>query len=280
MRVDAHQHFWSINRGDYGWLTPALPKLFRNFGPGDLKPLIASAGIEATVLVQAAPTIAETDYILAIADATDFVAGVVGWIDFEDGAHRVELARLAKSAKFVGVRPMIQDIADVDWMLGPSIDWAYRALIDLDLAFDALGFSRHIDNFLRLMDRHPDLRVVLDHALKPQIASGAFDDWAAGISRLAAQTPAVCKLSGLISEAGPDWSVERLRPCVAHVLDAFGSDRVMWGSDWPVLANTASYAAWVQTAEALVANSFADAQDIERIFGGNASAFYKLKVPG
>jgi L-fuconolactonase len=279
MRVDAHQHFWSINRGDYGWLTPALPKLYRDFGPDELEPLIASAGIEATVLVQAAPTIAETDYILAIADKTDFVAGVVGWIDFDIGAHRAELERMAKSAKFVGVRPMIQDIADVDWMLSPSIDWAYRAIIDLDLAFDALGFSRHIDNFLKLIDRHPNLRVVLDHSLKPEIGTGAFDDWAAGMSRLAAETPAVCKLSGLTGEAGPDWSIERLRPYVAHVLSAFGAGRVMWGSDWPVLVNTASYAEWVEAAEALVANFITDAQDIERIFGDNAITFYKLKVP-
>jgi L-fuconolactonase len=164
-------------------------------------------------------------------------------------------------------------------MLSPAIDWAYRAVVDLDLALDALGFVRHIDNFCRLLDRHPAMRVVLDHALKPEIALGRFDEWAAGMSRLAAETPVLCKLSGLITEAGADWSIDSLRPYVAHVLGAFGAERVIWGSDWPVLANTASYRDWVTTAEALVAETFVEASDADRIFAGNAVGLYKLKLP-
>jgi len=272
MRVDAHQHFWSPARGDYGWLTPDLAPLYRDFGPADLRPELARAGIERTVLVQAAPSVHETEYMLGIADATEFVAGVVGWVDFEDPGDRRHLERLARHSKFRGVRPMIQDLPDPDWMLRPDLDWAYRALVELDLSFDALGFPRHLENFLRLFERYPALRAVVDHCAKPEIAAGRFDEWARAIERIARETPAFCKLSGLATEAGANWSPERLAPYSEHVLDVFGPARVMWGSDWPVCLLASSYQRWHDAARRLLG----ERPGADEVFGGTAARFYRL----
>ncbi|MEM8729563.1 MAG: amidohydrolase family protein [Pseudomonadota bacterium] len=279
IRVDAHQHYWSPARGDYGWMPPDHPILTRPYGPADLKPHLDAAGVHHTVIVQAAQTIEETEYMLGLADATANVAGVVGWIDFEQAAQRTQLERLAGHPKFKGVRPMIQDIPDVDWMLRADVQWAYQAVADLDLAFDALGFPRHLANFLTIFSRYPEMRAVVNHGMKPQIAQHAQDSfahWSDGMSRIADETGAHCKLSGLITEATPDWTVEDLRPYVSHILDAFGPARVMWGSDWPVCRLHGEYDAWWDAAETLTAHL--SGADKARVFGGTAVEFYRLEL--
>lgn len=279
LRIDAHQHYWDPRRGDYGWLPPDDPVLSRVYGPAELAPELAAAGIDGTVLVQAAPSVAETDYLLDIAAATPSVAAVVGWIDFEDPGQLRHLERWRSHPKFAGVRPMIQDIPDVDWMLRDEVQWAYAALVDLDLTFDALGFSRHLENFLKVMQRHPKLRVVIDHAMKPQIrdhgsAGEEFAFWAEGMKRLAEETGACCKLSGLVTEAKAGWRNEDLAPYVAVILEAFGPDRVMWGSDWPVCRLRSDYARWHACAQALCGEL--PEADRAKIFGGTAARFYRL----
>jgi L-fuconolactonase len=276
MRIDAHQHVWSLARGDYGWLTPQLEPIYRDFGPDDLAPLLAAAGVNGTVLVQAAATSAETDFMLSVADGADFIEGVVGWIDFEDPRSMDTLRRFTRHPKFRGVRPLIQDIPDVDWMLRPDLDWAFRAIIDLDITFDVLGHPKHLANALTLLKRYPEMRAVVDHCMKPDIAAGQFDDWAAGIARIAEETQAFCKLSGLVTEAGAGWTADRLRPYVAHVLTIFGPHRVMWGSDWPVLNLAGDYARWNETAAALVGESLVDQVEIDAVFGDTAVRFYRL----
>ena len=280
MRIDAHHHYWEPRRGDYGWLDPGDPVLGRRFGPRDLAPCLRRHGIEATVLVQAAETVEETEYLLGIADATDSAA-VVGWVDFEKPEHRRHLERLARHPKFAGVRPMIQDIPDVDWMLRDDVQWAYEAVIDVDLAFDALGFPPHLEIFLTLFRRYPDLRVVIDHCMKPRIRDhrtepAAFHDWADRMSRLAEETSAVCKLSGLVTEAGEDWTVADLRPFTDHVLSAFGPERVMWGSDWPVCLRRATYDAWWEASQVLTSHLDEAARDA--VFGGTAARFYRIET--
>ena len=274
MQVDAHQHYWNPARGDYGWMPKDHPILSRVYGPQDLATLLTAYGIDQTVLVQAAPTVEETEYMLGIADATPSVGGVVGWINFEDVADLAHLQRLAGHPKFKGVRPMIQDIPDVDWMLRDVVQWAYAALIDLDLTFDALGFPQHLANFHRLLIRYPDMRCVIDHCMKPQIRDQAFGDWAAGITRLAQDTGACLKLSGIVTEANDGWKIDDLKPYVDHVIGAFGPDRVMWGSDWPVCLLQASYDRWREVAQTLTAHL--SLQDQARIFGGTAAEFYRL----
>jgi L-fuconolactonase len=278
-RIDAHHHLWAPERGDYGWMPRDEPRLWRRYGPADLAPILADHGIDATVLVQAAPTVAETDYMLGLADATDWIAGVVGWVDFENRDHVRHLERFARHPKFVGVRPMIVDIPDAGWMLREDIRWGYRALVDLDLSFDALGFPMHLANFARVAEAHPDLRMVIDHCLKPRIRDHpeGFDAWAEGIARLAA-TQAFCKLSGLVNEAAAGWTVNDLRPYADHVLAAFGPHRVLWGSDWPVCRLAAEYGDWLAGAEALT--SALDDEARAAIFGGTAARAYRLPRVG
>ncbi len=183
------------------------------------------------------------------------------------------LERFARHPKFAGVRPMIQDIADPDWMHRPDVQWGYQAVIDLDLTFDALGFPAHINNFLRLFETYPDMRTVVDHCMKPVIRENRFDDWAAGMERIARETPVLCKLSGLASEADPTWTTETLRPYAEHVLSIFGPDRVMWGSDWPVLDMSGTYDSWRRAAEELVGEGPA----FDKVFGDTAAKFYRIE---
>jgi L-fuconolactonase len=272
MKIDAHQHFWSPARGDYGWMNGAgLEHLRKPFLPMDLAPHMAALGIERSVVVQAAPTVHETEYMLGLADATRSVAKVVGWVDFENRDDLRHLERLAKHPKFSGVRPMIQDLPDVNWMHRAEVQWGFDAIIDLDLTFDALGFPLHIEGFQRLFDRYPTMRTVIDHCLKPRIRDGAFDLWAEGLAKIAATTPVFCKLSGLPTEAATGWTAETLKPYAQHIIAKFGASRVMWGSDWPVVELNGSYSSWYQATRELV-----DGADREWIFGGTAAAFYRI----
>lgn len=275
--IDAHQHFWHPARGDYSWMAPDDPVLARPYLPADLLPQLDAAGVSGTVLVQAAPSVAETHYMLGLADATPRVLGVVGWIDFDRPDEAETLARLAAHPRLVGIRPMIQDIPDASWMLREDVAWAYRALVSHGLVFDALGTPRHLAPFLELFQRHPDLRVVVDHCMKPQIRDAdpaAFRRWADGIARIARETSAMCKLSGLVTEAPAGIGVEALRPCVEHVLEAFGPSRILWGSDWPVCRLRVEYGQWLETARLLT--DHLPAPDRAAIFEGNARTLYRL----
>lgn len=279
MRIDAHQHFWQPLRGDYDWMPKDNPILNRPYNPSDLTGHLTKNDIVGTVLVQAAATVQETKYMLGLADAIPFIKGVVGWIDFENHKHLIHLRLLAGHPKFLGVRPMIQDIPDVDWMLRDDIQWAFQAIIDLNLTFDALGFPQHLPNFATLMDRYPEMRVVYDHCMKPQIRDqragrDAFSKWADGMSKLAEETAGCCKLSGLVTEADKGWSLDDLRPFADHVITAFGPDRVMWGSDWPVCRLQSDYDTWFETACELTLGLSGEAQ--AQIFGGTAARFYHL----
>ena len=273
MIIDAHHHFWNPARGDYFWMVgEVVAPIAKVIGPKDIAPHLAKAGIAKTVLVQAAPTIAETEYMLGLADATDHVAKVIGWIDFENRDDLRQLERLAKHPKFSGVRPMIQDLPDPEWMHRKDVQWAFAAIIDLDLTFDALGFPLHLDPFLRLFQRYPKMRTVIDHCMKPAIRDGAFEPWASKMAMIAKETSVFCKLSGIATEAKPGWDVETLRPYAAHVLDSFGPTRVMWGSDWPVLNLNGNYELWHSSAMALVR----EAQHAA-VFADTAAEFYRIK---
>ncbi|HEV7328208.1 MAG TPA: amidohydrolase family protein [Bosea sp. (in: a-proteobacteria)] len=272
MRIDAHQHFWSLARGDYGWLTPALGVIHRDFGPADLGPLLTAHGIERTILVQAAPTEAETAYLLDIAAKTPFVAGVVGWTDFNAQKVGEQIAALGSDPLLVGLRPMVQDIADDDWLARSELAPAFDAMIAHGLVFDALLKPRHIAPMLKVLKRYPDLACVIDHGAKPDLVSGDLAAWRDGMSALAEHPRLTCKLSGLVTEAGPDWALETLRPVVEHLLATFGPERLIFGSDWPVVTLRAPYAQWFEAAETLLAG-LTEAQRAA-VFGGNAQKLY------
>jgi L-fuconolactonase len=272
MRIDAHHHLWTLARGDYGWLTPALAPIYRDFQLSDLAPHLAAAGIEGTILVQAAATEAETMFLLDIAEGADVVRGVVGWTDFDaaDGIARIDA--LAARNLLVGLRPMVQDIADDDWLLGPALAPLLAAMARHGLVFDALVLPRHLPRLLQVIGRHPDLAFVLDHCGKPRLASGEIATWQRDIALLAEHPNIVCKLSGLVTEAAPDWKIADLRRAVNHVVTCFGPHRLLWGSDWPVVDLAGGYATWFGAAETLLADL--SPRDKQAVFGGNAARVY------
>jgi L-fuconolactonase len=275
MRIDAHHHLWTLARGDYGWLTPALASIYSDFTLSDLAPHLSAARIDGTILVQAAPTEAETLFMLEIAERADVVRGVVGWIDFDaaDGVARIDA--MAARPLLVGLRPMVQDIPDDDWLLRPSLAPLLRGMTGHSLVFDALALPRHLSRLLRVIDQHPDLQFVLDHCAKPHLKTGEIADWRRDIAELAAHQNIVCKLSGLVTEAGPNWQLGGLRPAVDHVIKCFGPQRLLWGSDWPVLNLAGDYERWLKASETLLADLSAD--DKAAIFGGNAARVYLAK---
>ncbi|EJL80750.1 putative TIM-barrel fold metal-dependent hydrolase [Polaromonas sp. CF318] len=275
--VDAHFHCWELARGDYGWLTPALAPLYRDVTVADWQAQSRPHGVRGGVLVQAAPTEAETHFLLDQADANPAVLGVVGWVDMlaADAPRRIEA--LARHPRLKGLRPMLQDIADPQWILQPALAPALHAMADCGLVFDALVKPVHLPHILTLAGRHPELRMVIDHGAKPDIAAGQWQPWAEGIARIAKETQAMCKLSGLLTEAGPCPAPGAVRRWAEHVLQSFGTDRVVWGSDWPVLELAAPYALWWAVSRQLLENL--DMESQAAVMGGNAIRLYGLHIP-
>ncbi|HXS07035.1 MAG TPA: amidohydrolase family protein [Rhizomicrobium sp.] len=276
MRIDAHHHLWRPSRGDYGWLTPELALLYRDFEPDELRPLIQAAGIEKTILVQAAPTEAETDYLLAIADRTDWIAGVVGWTDLAAPDAPKKVAHLAKQPGLVGLRPMLQDLADPDWILKPDTSAGLSAMVKHGLVFDALIREAQLPTIVELARRLPMLSIVLDHAGKPVMNGAPRQNWHDAVKALADCPNVTIKLSGLLTEAEPGAEAVALAPYFDALLEAFSADRILWGSDWPVLTMAASYPAWVAITEKLVAGLDAGAR--AAIWGGTAAKIYNISL--
>ena len=275
MRIDSHHHLWTLARGDYGWLTPALAPIHRDFSLSDLAPHLAQSRIEGTILVQAAPTEAETMFMLGIAEATEVVRGVIGWIDFDAADALARIDALAAERLLVGLRPMVQDMADDDWLLRPGLAPLLTAMTRHGLVFDALVLPRHLPRLLAVIDRHSDLQVVLDHCAKPHLADGDIAQWKLHIAEIAKRPNIVCKLSGLVTEAKSDWQIADLRPAVDHVRECFGPQRLLWGSDWPVVNLAGGYDRWFAATESLLAGlSAAEKADV---FGGNAGRVYLAK---
>lgn len=267
-RIDAHCHFWRLDRGDYGWLAG---------GEGPLQPIRRDFGLDdypgdgALIAVQAAPTLAETDYLLSLAAASPRIAGVVGWVDLTAPEAAADLNRLAADPVFKGVRPMLQDIAQTDWLLSAPRTDALAALTRLGLRFDALITPHHLSVLAEFADRNPDLPIMIDHAAKPQ--HGDLAEWRAGMTRLARNPEISCKLSGLMTEL-PDH--DDIHAVINDLLDMFGSARLIWGSDWPVLTLAASYDDWLT----LTDEALSGLTGIERtaIMGGNAARFYGVAI--
>lgn len=278
MTVDAHHHVWRLSRGDYGWLTPALGPICRDFEADDLAPILARHGIARTILVQAAPSEAETDFMLDVARKTAFIAGVVAWTDFAARDAPERIARRAEDPLVKGFRPMLQDIADDRWMLGNALAPSFCALIAAGLRFDALVMPRHLPHLIRLAERYPDLPIVVDHGAKPAIATwrpddAAFAAWANGLAALGS-LGCFAKLSGLLTEARPDGAGGDLRPYADVLFEVFGPDRLIWGSDWPVVNLAGGYDAWREVSLVL-AGSLGSAER-SLLFGGAAKSFYGL----
>lgn len=275
MRIDAHHHLWRPARGDYGWLTSQMTVLYRDFEPEMLQPLLAAAGVKATILVQAAPTEAETDNLLAIADRTPWIAGVVGWTDLAAPTAPDRVAHLAGMLRLVGLRPMLQDLQDPEWILRPEVADGLSAMAAHGLVFDALVREAQLPVLLRLAKRFPNLSIVLDHAGKPAIGRHPSADWSDAMGALAACPNTSVKFSGLATEAPVEAGPEAFKPFLDRLLKTFGPQRILWGSDWPVLTLASDYPSWVAITQALIGNLDAEAR--AAVWGGVAARVYGIE---
>ena len=276
MRIDSHQHYWKVERGDYHWMTPATPVLYRDYLPADLRPSLIKNNIQKTMLVQAAQTVSETDFLLNLADQDDSIAGVVGWLDMEDANFPAEFERYRKNPKFVGLRPMLQDIPDDRWILRPNVLAALRVVADADFPFEFLTYTRHLPFVSQVLESIPKLRAIIDHISKPEIRLHKEEPWKSWINQLARHPNLYCKLSGMITEADHEhWIVDDLRPYIDHVVQCFGFDRVMFGSDWPVCLCAGSYSQVIGAVREVLSSKLTDETE-PKLFGRNAIRFYKL----
>jgi L-fuconolactonase len=253
--------------------TPAV--LMRDYLPADLAPHLAKHRIEKTVLVQAADTVAETDFLLDIAQQTDSVAGVVGWLDMESD-FLAQFERYCQNPKFIGIRPMLQDLPDDDYILRPRVLAALKHVAERDFPFDILTYPRQLPYVLQALEQVPNLRGVVDHISKPNIREKQREPWYSDIAKVAAHPRIYCKLSGMITEADTQhWTAEDLRPYIEHVLDCFGAERVLFGSDWPVCLVAGSYDQVIGALETVL-RPHLDATTERAVFGENAARFYKI----
>jgi len=274
IRIDAHQHFWRLAARAGAWPPPQLTAIYRDFYPEDLGALLHRHGVAATVLVQSMPNEADTHFMLDLSDRYSFIGAVVGWTDLKAPDAPQRIAALAAHPKLRGLRPMLQDLDDDHWIADPSLGPAAAAMQRHGLSFDALVLPRHLPALLEFARSYPQLSIVIDHLAKPVMKDGPDASWLEDMARLAAQPQVHCKLSGMVTEAGPGWTVDQLRPYARYILEVFGPERVMWGSDWPVLNLAADYGAWFDATGDLLAHL--DEAQRQAVLGLNAQRFYRL----
>ncbi len=275
MIVDAHQHLWQIGRNGHAWPTPDLAAIHRDFAPADLARVVEGTGVTATVLVQSQPSDLDTDWMLRAAAESDLIKGVVGWADLSTGDAPDRIKTLARQPRLKGLRPMLQGLADDDWILRPQVRPALAAMADHGLSFDALVFTRHLPAIVTLAETFPALAIVIDHGAKPPFARPEhLPLWRERMAQ-AAQCPNIaCKLSGLFTELAPGQDRADAIPVADHLLAVFGPGRLMWGSDWPVADLAGGYHAWLDWTRRWLENRNPNAR--EMILSRTASAFYRL----
>ena len=274
--VDSHHHFWEIERFDYSWMPDGSP-LATDYGPADLAPLVKAAGVDCTVIVQAVSSPEEARWLLELADQNDFIAGIVGWVDLTDPEVGYTLDELQRSKYFKGVRHIWEGEDDPGWIVNSGAINGLHELVRRDLTFDFLAKPPNLQFIPQVMQKVPDLRAVVDHIAKPLIADHLIEPWLTDMRKVASIDGIHCKISGMVTEADhQNWTADDLRPYVHHVLGMFGTDRLMFGSDWPVSTLAAEYQTVTDTAREILRSLSPEAQ--ADVFGGTATRFYRLDV--
>ena len=277
IHIDSHQHFWHYNSRDYPWIDEARAALRVDYLPPTLHLLMAEAGIDGTVAVQARQIVDETEYLLRLADEYDFIRGVVGWLDMRAEDFEAQLERFTDHPRLVGIRHIVHDEADDRFMLGGNFLRGLARLQDYDISYDLLVFPRHLRVAIDVVRRFPNQRFVLDHIAKPFIKDGIMQPWSNEIQQLAASDNVWCKVSGMVTEAAwQGWTQADFAPYLDVVFECFGVERLMFGSDWPVCTLAGSYSEVVCIVESYIAALSADER--AAVMGGNAARFYQLDL--
>ncbi len=275
MKIDAHHHFWQYNSEEFGWIDDSLERIRRNFLPADLQTEIQAAGVDGVVSVQARQSLEETQWLLDLASANDFLKGVVGWVPLVDENVHQHLEQFGTNPKFKAVRHVVQAEPDDEFILRKNFSAGISALQKYDLVYDILIFERQLPYAIQFVDRHPDQIFVLDHIAKPRIKENLIEDWATNIRELAKRPNVFCKVSGMVTEADfKSWTPEQLKPYWETVLAAFGPDRLMFGSDWPVCLVACEYERWLGVVGEFAASLSSSEQG--SLFGQTAQRVYKL----
>lgn len=275
MVIDTHQHFWKYNREEYGWIPDEWSSIQRDFLPEHLHQEIQAAGVDAVVAVQARQSLEETRWLLELADQNTFIKGVVGWVPLASRNLRDELEKIAGNKKLRGVRHVVQGENDPEFMLRPPFEAGIRTLKDYGLAYDILILESQLEQAIRFIDRHPNQTFILDHIAKPKIRESTIEPWRSNILEIAKRPHIYCKISGMVNEADiKNWNISTLQPYFDTVLEAFGPERLMFGSDWPVCTPGVAYKDWANIVHGWVKNLSAGEKD--RIFSLNALLTYNL----
>lgn len=277
-RLDAHQQFWTrdrMNLGGYPWLPDESP-LRDDYDPARLRSELAGAGVGGTIVVQAAQSVEETRYLLGLATENDFVLGVAGWVPLDHPEALETLGELAKNEHLKAVRPMVHDLPDPLWITRPQVRRNLHGLANLGQRLELLTFSEHLPAVYDVLAAIPELPAVLNHISKPVYLWGDDDDWRTWMSRHAQRPNTFCKLSGMFTEVGPQWTEHALRPYVDYVFEQFGTERVIFGSDWPVSQQVLDYPAVVRNTASLVSSLSPD--EAEAFWRINAEHFYGVRV--
>jgi L-fuconolactonase len=277
MRIDAHQHFWIYDPGEYSWIDESMTTLQRDFLPADLEPILKRNGVNGSVAVQTRESLEETRWLLGLAEKSKSILGVVGWVDLQSADVRKQLSEFAEHSKFVGVRHIVQSEPDDQFLLRPDFLRGIAALEEFDLAYDILIYERHLPVAADFVARFPRQRFVLDHMAKPSIKACRIDDWLRGIYALAAFPNVFCKLSGLVTEADwIKWTPGDIAPYLDVAFRAFGPNRLLMGSDWPVCLVAGAYDRVLAVVPDHLDRYRPDERDA--VLGGNAQRFYRLNV--
>jgi L-fuconolactonase len=278
MHIDAHQHFWQYNPAHQVWMTDQMDVLRRDYLPGELQPLLKSIGFGGTIAVQARQMVEETEWLLELSDQYDLIQGVVGWVDLRSPDLRGQLEKYSRHPKLVGVRHVVHDEPDDGFMLLAEFRRGIAQLREFGLTYDLLLFPRHLPVAAKLVAEFPDQPFVLDHIAKPAIGERRISPWREDLQALAAFENVYCKLSGMVTEAGwKQWRPDDFYPYLDAVIAAFGADRVMIGSDWPVCTLSGDYPSTMGIVIDYTQQFPAEVRD--GILGGNCARFYHIQQP-
>jgi len=275
MSIDSHQHFWNYSSTEYPWITDKLAILKRDYLPDDLAPELAKVGLAGSVAVQARQNLSENDLLLRLADTNPSVKGVVGWVDLQNDRVEEQLAPLTRHSRFVGVRHVVQDEPDEQFVLRPAFIRGISKLKQFSLTYDLLVFPNQLPASIKLVQKFPDQSFVLDHIAKPFIRDQKFSPWKEDITELAKSPNVLCKVSGMVTEANWNtWKKEDFKPYLDHIFETFTPDRLMYGSDWPVCLLSGTYQQVFDLVRDYIRQFPAEIQ--EKVLGQNATRFYSL----